>query len=65
MSGSRRLPTVAPHPGEDGGLRVYIDIPRLNRVASGPHEWGAAEVHPTATFTCLTACRMRLTRTSA
>ena len=34
MSGSRRLPAVAPHPGEDGGLRVCIDIPGLNRVAS-------------------------------
>ena len=34
MRGSRRLPTVAPHPGEDGGLHVCIDIPGLNRVAS-------------------------------
>ena len=34
MRGSRRLPTVAPHPGEDGGLRICIDIPGLNRVAS-------------------------------
>ena len=30
MRGSRRLPAVAPHPGEDGGLRVCIDIPGLN-----------------------------------
>ena len=34
MSGSRRLPVAAPHPGEDGGLRICIDIPGLNRVAS-------------------------------
>ena len=30
MSGSRRLPSAAPHQGEDGGLRVCIDIPGLN-----------------------------------
>ena len=34
MSASRRLPAVAPHPGEDGGLRVCIDVPGLNRAAS-------------------------------
>ena len=34
MKDGRRLPAVAPHPGEDGGLRVCIDIPGLNRVAS-------------------------------
>ena len=34
MRVSRRLPAVAPHPGEDGGLRVCIEIPGLNRVAS-------------------------------
>ena len=39
MSGSRRLPAAAPHPGEDGGLRVCIDIPGLNRVASLEHLW--------------------------
>ena len=39
MSGSRRLPAVAPHPGEDGGLRVYIDIPGLNRAASQERLW--------------------------
>ena len=33
MRGSRRLPTVAPHPGEDGGLRVYVDVRGLNRAA--------------------------------
>ena len=34
MRGGCRLPAMAPHPGEDGGLRVCIDIPGLNRVAS-------------------------------
>ena len=39
MCGSRFLPAVAPHPGEDGGLCVYIDVPRLNRVASQECLW--------------------------
>lgn len=39
MSGSRRLPAIAPHPGEDGGLRVCIDIPGLNRAASQECLW--------------------------
>ena len=39
MRGNCRLPSVAPHPGEDGGLRVYIDYPGLNRVASQEHFW--------------------------
>ena len=39
MRGARRLPAVAPHPGEDGGLRVCIDIPGLNRVASLERLW--------------------------
>jgi len=39
MSGSRRLPAAAPHPGEDGGLRVCIDIPGLNRAASQERFW--------------------------
>ena len=64
MSGSHRLPAVAPHPGEDGGLRICIDILGLNepplRSASGPHAWDAVKVHPTAMFACLTACRTRL-----
>ena len=34
MRGDRPPPGAAPHPGEDGGLRVYIDIPGLNRAAS-------------------------------
>ena len=39
MSGSRRLPAAAPHPGEDGGLRVCIDVPGLNRAASQELFW--------------------------
>ena len=39
MRGSRRLPTVAPHPGEDGGLRVCIDVPGLNRAVSQERLW--------------------------
>ena len=39
MRGSRRLPAVAHHPGEDGGLRVCIDVPGLNRAASQEHLW--------------------------
>ena len=39
MSGSHRLPAVAPQPGEDGGLRVCINIPGLNRAASQERPW--------------------------
>ena len=39
MRGSRHLPAVAPHPGEDGGLRVCIDIPGLNQAASQERLW--------------------------
>ena len=39
MSGSRRLPAVAPHPGEDGGLCVCIDVPGLNQAASQERLW--------------------------
>ena len=39
MKGGRRLPAVAPHPGEDGGLRVCIDILGLNRAASQECLW--------------------------
>ena len=39
MCGSRRLPTVAPHPGEDGGLCVCNDMPGLNRAASQERLW--------------------------
>ena len=41
MKGGRRLPAMAPHPGEDGGLRVCIDIPGLNRVASLERLWAS------------------------
>ena len=34
MRGDRRSPGAAPHPGEDAGLRVCIDVPGLNRAAS-------------------------------
>ena len=39
MRGSRRRPAVAPHPSEDGGLRVCIDVPGLNRAASQERLW--------------------------
>ena len=39
MSGNRCLPSVAPHPGEDGGLRVCTDVPGLNRAASQERLW--------------------------
>ena len=39
MRGRRRLPAIAPHPGEDGGLRICIDYPRLNRVVSQECFW--------------------------
>lgn len=45
MKGGRRLPAVAAHPGEDGGLRVCIDIPGLNRVASLEHLWPSRVGH--------------------
>ena len=34
MRRDRRLPGVAPHPGEDGGLRICIDFPGLNQAVS-------------------------------
>ena len=40
MRGDRRpLPGAAPHPGKDGGLRVCVDIPGLNRAASQERFW--------------------------
>ena len=39
MRGSRRLPAMAPHPGEDGGLRVCVDVPGLNQAASQERLW--------------------------
>ena len=39
MRGNRRPPGAAPHPSEDGGLRVCIDVPGLNRAASQERFW--------------------------
>ena len=39
MSGDRRSPGAAPHPGEDAGLHVCIDVPGLNRAASQELFW--------------------------
>src|SRR3954462_14701136 len=39
MRGSHGLPAIAPHPGEDGGLRVCIDVPGLNRATSQERLW--------------------------
>ena len=45
MRGSRRLPGVALHPGENGGLRVCIDYPGLNQVVSQEHFWPSRVGH--------------------
>ena len=39
MRGDRRSRGAAPHPGEDAGLRVCIDVPGLNRAASQEPFW--------------------------
>ena len=39
MRGDRRSRGAAPHPGEDAGLRVCIDVPGLNRAASQELFW--------------------------
>ena len=39
------MPRVAPHPSEDGGLRVCIDYPGLNRVASQERFWPSRVGH--------------------
>ena len=39
MRSDRRLPGMAPHLGEDGGLCVWIDIPGLNRAAPQERFW--------------------------
>ena len=39
MRGDRHSLGAAPHPGEDAGLRVCIDVPRLNRAASQEPFW--------------------------
>ena len=45
MRGDRRLLGVAPHPGEDGGLRVCIDFPGLNQAASQERLWPSRVGH--------------------
>ena len=72
MCGSRRLPTVAPHPGEDGGLRICIDVPGLNRAASQERLWPSRVGHcegPPHSYICMpfglpnaTATHQRLLR---
>ena len=39
MRGHSRSQGVAPHLGEDAGLRVYVDVPGLNRAASQERFW--------------------------
>ena len=39
MCGDHRLTGGAPHPGEDGGLRVYINVLGLNRATSQERLW--------------------------
>ena len=39
MRGHSRSQGAAPHPGEDAGLRVCIDVPGLNRAASQERFW--------------------------
>ena len=39
MCGDSRPRGAALHPGEDAGLRVYIDVPGLNRAASQEPFW--------------------------
>ena len=39
MRGHSRSQGAAPHPGEDVGLRVCIDVPGLNRAASQERFW--------------------------
>ena len=50
MRGGRRSPGADPHPGEDVGLRVCIDVPGLNRAASQELLWPShvvqCEGHP-------------------
>ena len=39
MRGDSHSRGAAPHPGEDAGLRVCIDVPGLNRAASQERFW--------------------------
>ena len=57
MRGDRRSLGAAPHPGEDAGLRVCIDVPGLNRAASRLRVLDGVRVHLTAMFACHSACQ--------
>ena len=39
MRGHSHSQGAAPHPGEDAGLRVCVDVPGLNRAASQERFW--------------------------
>ena len=45
MCGDSRSRGAAPHPGEDAGLRVCIDVPGLNRAASQERFWPSRVGH--------------------
>ena len=45
MRGDGRSRGAAPHPGEDAGLRVCIDVPGLNRAASQERFWPSRAGH--------------------
>ena len=45
MRGDRRSLGTAPHPGEDAGLHVCIDVPGLNRAASQERFWPSRVGH--------------------
>ena len=45
MRGDSRSLGAAPHPGEDAGLRVCIDVPGLNRAASQECFWPSRVGH--------------------
>ena len=45
MRGDRRSPGADPHPGEDAGLRICIDVPGLNRAASQELFWPSRVGH--------------------
>ena len=45
MRGSRRSPGATPHPGEDVGLRISIDVPGLNQAASQELLWPSRVGH--------------------
>ena len=56
MRGDRRSPGGAPHPGEDAGLHVCIDVPGLNRAASQELFWPSRVGHcesPPHSYVCM------------